>query len=73
MHEDDYINPTTYGMISWRRISSYASDSDTGLENWKQCLHDISTRECERMMCALRWVGTKVREPPTFYDHNDLE
>jgi hypothetical protein len=25
------------------------------------------------MACALRWVGTEVREPPTFYGLNDLE
>jgi hypothetical protein len=60
-------------MISWRRNNSYASDSDTGLENWKQRLLGICTRRCERMMHALRWVGTKVREPPSFYGQNDLE
>jgi len=25
------------------------------------------------MACTLRWVGTKVSEPPTFYGQNDLE
>jgi hypothetical protein len=25
------------------------------------------------MMHTLRWVGTEVREPPTFYGQNDLE
>jgi hypothetical protein len=25
------------------------------------------------MTGTLRWVGTKVREPPTFYGLNDLE
>jgi hypothetical protein len=25
------------------------------------------------MTCTLRWVGTEVREPPTFHGHNDLE
>jgi hypothetical protein len=71
--EEYYINPKTYGIISWRSISSCALDSDTVLENWQQCLHDISTRRCARMMHALRWVGTEVREPPTFYGQNDLE
>jgi hypothetical protein len=36
MREEDYINPTADGMLSWRSISSCASDSDTGLENWQQ-------------------------------------
>jgi hypothetical protein len=35
-HEEYYINPTADGMLSWRSISSCASDSDTGLENWQQ-------------------------------------
>jgi hypothetical protein len=25
------------------------------------------------MTCMMRWVGTKVREPPTFYGLNDLK
>jgi hypothetical protein len=25
------------------------------------------------MMCALRWIGLEVREPPTFYGLNELE
>jgi hypothetical protein len=33
MHEEDYINPSADYMLSWRSISSCASDSETGLEN----------------------------------------
>jgi hypothetical protein len=44
-----------------------------GLENWKQWLHELSTRRCVRMTHTLTWVGTKVREPTTFYGLNDLE
>jgi hypothetical protein len=25
------------------------------------------------MRCMLRWIGSKVREPPTFYGLNELE
>jgi hypothetical protein len=25
------------------------------------------------MMCALRWIGSEVREPPNFYGQNNLE
>jgi hypothetical protein len=28
VHEEDYINPNENGMLSWRSIISYASDSD---------------------------------------------
>jgi hypothetical protein len=32
--EEDYVNSTTYGILSWRSITSCGSDLDTGLENW---------------------------------------
>ena len=73
MHKEDYINPIPYGMISWRSIISYASDSDMWLKKWKQRLHELSTIRCARMVWALRWIGLEVREPPTFYGMNDLE
>jgi hypothetical protein len=70
--EEDYINPTANEILSWRGISYYASDSDTRLENWKQGLHELSTRICAKMTCVLIWIGLEVREPPTFYGLNDL-
>jgi hypothetical protein len=30
---EDYINPTAYGILSWQSITSCATDSYTGLEN----------------------------------------
>ena len=32
--QDDYINLTTDGTLSWRYAGSCTSDSDEGLENW---------------------------------------
>jgi hypothetical protein len=49
------------------------SDSDTGLENWKHRLHEVSTRRCARIDHVVRWVGTEIREPPSFHGINDLE
>jgi hypothetical protein len=43
------------------------------LENWQQRLHEISTRRCARIDCAVRWVGTEIREPPIFHGVNELE
>jgi hypothetical protein len=34
MQEEDYVNSTADGVLSWKSITSCASDSDTGLENW---------------------------------------
>jgi hypothetical protein len=43
---EDYVNPTADGILSWRSITSCATDSYTGLENWQQRLHEVSTRRC---------------------------
>jgi hypothetical protein len=43
------------------------------LENWQQRLHEVSTRRCARINRAVRWVGTEIREPPSFHGINDLE
>jgi hypothetical protein len=51
--EEDYVNPTIDGVISWHSIISCATDSDTGLENWQQRLHEVSTRRCVRIDCAV--------------------
>ena len=70
---EDYVNPTTDGVLSWRSITSSASDSDTGLENWQHILHEVSTRRCPRIDHTIRWLGTEIREPPNFHGVNDLE
>ena len=31
---EDYVNPNTDGVLSWRGINSDMSDSDTKVENW---------------------------------------
>jgi hypothetical protein len=70
---EDYINPTFDGVLSWRSITSCSYDSDMGLENWQQCLHEVSTRICSRIDRTVIWVGTKFKEPPSFHGINDLE
>jgi hypothetical protein len=72
-HDEDYINPNADGILSWQSINSCATDSDTSLENWKQRLHEVSTRICARIDRAVIWVGIEIREPPIFHGINDLE
>jgi hypothetical protein len=36
-------------------------------------LHEVSTRICARIDCAVRWIGTKIKEPPSFHGINYLE
>jgi hypothetical protein len=71
--QEDYVNPTANGVLSWRSITSCASNSDTSLENWQQRLQEVSTRRCARIDHIVRWVGTKIREPPSFHGVNELE
>jgi hypothetical protein len=56
MRNEDYVNPTIDGILNWRSITSCVTDSDTGLENWQQRLHKVSTRRCARIDRAVRWV-----------------
>jgi len=56
----DYINSTIDGNLSWRRISSYTSDTKEGLENWQQRLHEVSIRICACITRSLRWIGMEV-------------
>jgi hypothetical protein len=70
--EEDYVNTIGDGVLSWRSIAACASDSDIGLDNWKQRLHEVSTRRCACIESAIRWVGTYIREPPNFHGLNDL-
>jgi len=58
MRDEDYINPLADGNISWRGISSFTLDSDEGLENWKERLHEVLVRRCARITKSLRWIGT---------------
>jgi hypothetical protein len=67
------VNPIADVVLHWRSITSCVSDLDTGLENWQQRLHEVSTRRCARIDCVVIWAGTEIREPPNFHGVNDLE
>ena len=64
--QDDNINPTANGTLSWHYASSCTSDSDEGLENWNNQMHELSGRRCACLIKSLRWIGTKVRQVPIF-------
>jgi hypothetical protein len=34
--DEDYVNPTADGILSWKSITSCETNSDTNLENWQQ-------------------------------------
>ena len=65
-NQSDYINPTAEGNISWRCDNSCALDSKVGLENWQNRLYEVSARRCAFMTKSLRWIGTEVKDIPSF-------
>ena len=56
--EEDYVNPTIDGVLSWMSINSDMSNLDTGVENKQQILHEVSTRRCAIVTRVVRLVGT---------------
>jgi hypothetical protein len=67
-----YVNPTADGALIWRSISLCASDSEEGLEHWQQRTHEVSTRQCARIIESLRWIGTKLCDPPMYVGLTDI-
>ena len=65
-NQSDYINPTTEGNISWRCNSSCALDSDVGLQNGQNRLYEVSAHRCAFMTKSLRWIGTEIKDIPSF-------
>ena len=48
--QEDYINSTADGNLSWQSASSCTSNSGEALENWKNRLHEVSMRRCARVI-----------------------
>lgn len=65
--DEDWINPTTNGRISWEKDSSRVPVSDEELENWKSWLHKVSTLRCNRLTKSLHCISIEVRNLP-YYD-----
>ena len=42
------------------------TDSDEGLENWKNRLYELHGHRCARITKSLRWVGSQPKILPTF-------
>ena len=72
-NQNDYINPTTEGNISWRCDSSCASDSDVGLENWQNRIYKVSAHRCAFISKSLRWIGAEIAEIPSYHALTDIQ
>jgi hypothetical protein len=67
------VNPTDDGILRWCCESSCVFDSEVGLENWKQCLHEVSGRRLARITKSLRLIGSEVSTVPTFDGLSDIQ
>ena len=67
------MDPTNDGMMSWRCESSCVSDSEVGLENWKQHLHEVSGRRLARITKSLCWIRLEVSTLPIFDGLSDIQ
>ena len=61
------------GTLVWRCDSSCASDSEVGLENWQNRLHEVSARRCAYMTKSLRWIDVEINEIPSFHGLIDIQ
>jgi hypothetical protein len=74
--QQDYINPTANGNLSWRSDNTHSFDSEEALENWKNWqnqMYKVSTRRCARLTREVHWIDTTVSNLPIFDGLNPLE
>ena len=64
--DQDRVNPTANGRISWERDSSCTSDLDEEVECWQNMLHELTMLNCNMMIRSLHCVMTEARELPTY-------
>ena len=64
--EQDWVNPTADGKLSWERESSCTSDLDEEIERWQNRLQEVTTLNCNMMTRSLHCVAIEVRDLPMY-------
>jgi len=64
--DQDWVNPTVDGRISWERESSCTSYSDEEIERWQNQLHKVTKLNYNMMIRSLRCVATEARDLPMY-------
>ena len=72
MKEQDCVNPTAKGDLSWERDSSCTLDSGQELENWQNALHEVSTRRCARITKSVHCMTFEVCNLPSYDGLGDV-
>ena len=64
VQDQDWVNPTVDGRITWDCESSSTSDSDKELEYWQNQLHEVTKLKYNMMTRSLCCVSSEVRNCP---------
>lgn len=65
-HEHDFVKHTIEGNLTWEHDSSYALDSEEELDNWKNSLHELSKRCCQRISKSVHSMAYEVCNMPSY-------
>jgi hypothetical protein len=71
--QQEYINPTTDGNLSWRSDNACSSNSEEAMEYWKKKMYEVSTWQCVRLTREVHWIDTIVSNLSTFDGLKHLE
>ena len=71
--EQDWVNPSVDGQMSWEHESSCTLDSDEEIKRWQNQLHEVTTLNYNMMIRSLRCVATKTRDRPTYDGLSEVE
>ena len=64
--EQDCVNPTTKGKLTWEHDNSCASNSEEELENWHNRIHEVSTRNCAQVTKSVFCMTSEVCNLPSY-------
>lgn len=64
VQDQDWVNPTADGRISWEHDSSCMLDSNEEIERWQNRLHEVTTLNYNMMIRSLQHMMTEARKLP---------
>jgi len=73
VRDQDWVNLTSEGRISWDHKISCSSNSNEELEHWRNRLHEVSTLHYNMMTKLLRCVSLEIRNLPYYDGLTDLD
>ena len=73
VRDQDWVNPTPDGHITFYHECSCTSDSDEEIERWKNQLHEVTMLNCNMMTWSLHCMLTEVRNLPTYDGLNEVD